>query len=195
LEKLRGLEPPVLFASNHQSDLDVPAILAALPPRWRYRLAPAMSQDYFRAWLEPAGASLKERASVMFQYFLATGLFNAYPLPQRMAGVRRALKYTGELIDEGYCPLVFPEGKRTPDGTLQPFQTGIGLIATRLRVPVVPMYITGLFEIYPANASWPKRGPVKVRFGAPLHFQHQLDEKTAALHVEITIARMATRHL
>ena len=85
----------------------------------------------------------------MFQYFLATGLFNAYPLPQRMAGVRRALKYTGELIDEGYCPLVFPEGARTTDGTMQPFKTGIGLMATRLRVPVVPIHIAGLFEIYP----------------------------------------------
>ena len=195
LENLQNLKPPVLFASNHQSDLDTPAILTALPPAWRYRLAPAMSQDYFRAWLEPGGASLKERTSMMFQYVLATSLFNAYPLPQRMAGVRRALKYTGELIDEGYCPLVFPEGKRTPDGSLQSFQTGVGLIATRLRVPVVPIYITGLFEIYPANATWPKRGPVRVRIGAPLHFQQEQDEKRAALNIEIMIHRMATRHL
>jgi long-chain acyl-CoA synthetase len=190
-DNLRDVNPPVLFASNHQSDLDTPAIQTALPPRWRYRVAPAMSQDYFRAWLDPGHASPGERTSVMFQYFLATGLFNAYPLPQRMAGVRRALKYTGELISEGYCPLVFPEGTRTPDGALHPFKTGIGLMATRLRVPVIPIHITGLFEIYPAHAGWPKRGPVQVRFGAPLHFEQEHDETAATRTIEEAIYRMA----
>ena len=194
LENLRNVDPPCLLASNHQSDLDTPAIQTALPPRWRYRVAPAMSQDYFRAWLEPGRASIKERTSIMFQYFLATGLFNAYPLPQRMAGVRRALKYTGELIGEGYCPLVFPEGTRTPDGTLQPFKTGIGLMATRLRVPVVPIRISGLFEIYPANASWPKRGPVRVQIGAPLHFEEEHDEVTATRAIEDAVHRLAAGH-
>jgi long-chain acyl-CoA synthetase len=194
LENLQNLKPPVLFASNHQSDLDAPAIFTALPRLWRYRLAPAMSQDYFRAWLEPGNASFKERTSIMFQYFLATGLFNAYPLPQRMAGVRRALKYTGELIDKGYCPLVFPEGIRTPDGALHPFKTGIGLMATHLRATVVPIHIAGLFEIYPSNASWPKRGPVYVQIGAPLHFEEERDEVTATRAIEEAVHRLAEGH-
>ncbi|HVP46062.1 MAG TPA: AMP-binding protein [Bryobacteraceae bacterium] len=193
-ENLQHLAPPCLFASNHQSDLDTPAIQTALPLRWRYRVAPAMSQDYFRAWLEPDRASLREQTWIMLQYFLATGLFNAYPLPQRMSGVRRALKYTGELIGEGYCPLVFPEGTRTPDGTLQPFKTGIGLMATRLRVPVVPIHIAGLFEIYPANASWPQRGAVRVRIGAPLHFEQEHDEEAATRAIEKAIHRLAAGH-
>jgi len=194
LENLQNLKPPVLFASNHQSDLDAPAVFTALPRRWRYRLAPAMSQDYFRAWIEPRGTSFKERLSMMFQYFLATGLFNAYPLPQRMAGVRRALKYTGELIDKGYCPLVFPEGIRTPDGVLHPFKTGIGLMATHLRATVVPIHLSGLFEIYPANASWPKRGPVRVQIGAPLHLEEEHDELTATRAIENAVHRLAAGH-
>ena len=194
LENLRNLQPPVLFASNHQSDLDAPAIFTALPRRWRYRLAPAMSQDYFRAWIEPGKAPVGERTSIMFQYFLATGLFNAYPLPQRMAGVRRALKYTGELIDEGYCPLVFPEGIRTPDGALHPFKTGIGLMATHLRATVVPIHLAGLFEIYPSNASWPKRGPVHVQIGVPLHFEEEHDELTATRAIEDAVHRLAASH-
>ena len=194
LENLQNLKPPVLFASNHQSDLDAPAVFTALPRRWRYRLAPAMSQDYFRAWIEPRGTSFKERLSMMFQYFLATGLFNAYPLPQRMAGVRRALKYTGELIDKGYCPLVFPEGIRTPDGALHPFKTGIGLMATHLRATVVPIHLSGLFEIYPANASWPKRGPVRVQIGAPLHLEEEHDELTATRAIENAVHRLAAGH-
>ena len=193
-ENLQNLKPPCLLASNHQSDLDTPAIQTAMPLRWRYRVAPAMSQDYFRAWLEPGRASFMERASMMFQYFLATGLFNAYPLPQRMAGVRRALKYTGELIGEGYCPLVYPEGARTLDGTLLPFKTGIGLMATQLRVPVVPIHIRGLFEIYPANASWPQRGPVRVRIGSPLHFEQEHDEAAVTRAIEDAIHQLAADH-
>jgi long-chain acyl-CoA synthetase len=191
IENLRNLNSPVLFASNHQSDLDTPAIFVALPPRWRYHVAPAMSQDYFRSWLEPVSVPLKQRLSTMVEYFLATGIFNAYPLPQRMAGVRRALKYTGELIDEGYCPLVYPEGMRTPNGTLQPFKTGIGLMATRLRVPVVPVHLAGLFEIYSSHHHWPQRGPVKVTFGAPLHFEQEHDEVTAARMIEEAIHQLA----
>ena len=119
IENLRNLNSPVLFASNHQSDLDTPAISGAAASLALSR----GSGDV--AGLFPQLARARQRfaqttPSTMVN-ILATGIFNAYPLPQRMAGVRRALKYTGELIDEGYCPLVYPEGKRTPDGTLQPF--------------------------------------------------------------------------
>jgi long-chain acyl-CoA synthetase len=192
IENLLRIRPPVLFASNHQSDLDTPAIFAALPQRWRYRVSPAMSQDYFRGWLEKGSAPLPKRMSTMVEYFLAAEFFNAYPLPQRMAGVRRALKYTGELIDLGYCPLVYPEGKRTPDGTLQPFQTGVGLMATRLRAPVVPIHLQGLFEVYSVHASWPRRGTVKVKFGSPLHFNVGHDENTATRAIEAAIGHMSS---
>jgi len=190
VENLAHLEPPVLFASNHQSDLDTPAIFTALPRRWRYRVAPAMSQDFFRAWLQPGSAPFLQRIATMAQYFLAVECFNAYPLPQRMAGVRRALKYTGELLDLGYCPLVYPEGKRTPDGALQPFQTGIGLMATRLRTPVVPIHLRGLFEIYSIHDSWPRRGAVKVTFGTPLHLSQERDEATATRAIEEAITKL-----
>jgi len=190
LDHLENLRRPVLFAANHQSDLDTPAIFAALPHHlWRW-LAPAMSQDYFRAWLEPGSAPWRERMKKMVEYLAATECFNAYPLPQRMAGVRRALKYTGELIDLGYCPLVYPEGRRTPDGTLQPFKTGIGLMATTLRVPVVPVYLSGLFEVYSIHDSWPHRGAIRVTFGEPLHFKEE-NETAATRAIEQAITRMA----
>jgi 1-acyl-sn-glycerol-3-phosphate acyltransferase len=192
VENLAHIHPPVLFASNHQSDLDTPAIFAALPWRWRYRVAPAMSQDYFRAWLEPGSTPFWKRMSTMAEYFLAAEFFNAYPLPQHMAGVRRALKYTGELIDLGYCPLVYPEGRRTPDGTLQPFKSGIGVMATRLRAPVVPIHLAGLFEVYSTHDSWPRRGTVKVQFGSPLHFGTEHDEKTVTNSIEAAISRMSS---
>jgi long-chain acyl-CoA synthetase len=170
LEHLEGLEPPVIFAANHTSSLDPVAVLASLPFRWRRRLAPAMGLGVFQAYFEPERFPVSEVWWTGLGYYLALGLFNAYPLPQDLAGVRRALNYTGELIRRGYCPLVFPEGMRTPDGKMQPFRPGIGMMAIRLGVPVVPVYINGLFEIYSVHDSWPKRGPVGVSFGQPHEF-------------------------
>ena len=85
-----------------------------------------------------------------------------------MGGIRRSLRYTGELLDQGYCPLVFPEGRRSPDGALGSFQAGIGLMGVRLEVPVIPVYVEGLFKVFPAGSRWPKRGPVSVTFGEPV---------------------------
>src|ERR1019366_9113619 len=53
LENLTSLRGPVIFAANHQSYLDTPVILASLPSRWRYGIAPAMWKEYFDAWFHP----------------------------------------------------------------------------------------------------------------------------------------------
>ncbi|PYS32685.1 MAG: hypothetical protein DMG14_33840 [Acidobacteria bacterium] len=59
---------------------------------------------------------------------------------------------------------------RSPDGKLQPLRPGIGMMAIRLRVPIVPIYIEGLYQVYSVHDSWPKRGPVRVSFGKSLEF-------------------------
>src|SRR6185369_2709955 len=101
-----------------------------------------------------------------------------------MSGTRRALAYTGELISRGYCPIVFPEGLRTSDGKMQPFRPGIGMMAVRLRVPIVPINISGLYEIYSIHDSWPRRGPVSVAIGKPLEFSADTSYAGAAGRVE-----------
>ena len=50
-------------------------------------------------------------------------------------------------MDRGYHVLVFPEGRLTEDGELQPFRRGIGLLAAGLNAPVVPVKLDGLFEL------------------------------------------------
>jgi long-chain acyl-CoA synthetase len=179
LENLHGLRRPVLFAANHNSHLDTPVIMASLPFAWRTRVAPAMMQERFRAYFDPRGHSLKTRWRNMIEYYLATCLFNAYPLPHEMTGVRRALRFTGELVDHGFCPLVYPEGERSPDGTLKPFKNGTGLMAVRLRVPVVPIHHQGMFEIYSLHDSWPRTGAVHIRMGAALRFREGEDYQSA----------------
>jgi long-chain acyl-CoA synthetase len=172
VENLDGIEPPVLFAANHASDLDTPAVFTSLPTSWRKRVAPAMRADYF-------GTSWKFR----LQFLLARTIYNAFPLPQEIAGTRRAFEFTAELVRRGYCPLIFPEGRRTRDGKLQPFRPGIGMMAVRLRIPVVPIYIEGMFKVYSREDSWPKAGPVHVSIGKPLRFapNTRIEDATQAI--------------
>ena len=193
LENLKALEPPVIFAANHTSHLDTPAIFAALPGSWRRRLAPAVRQEQFRAFFEPQRFSRKEVLWAAIQYGLAGIFFNTYPLPREMTGVRRALKTTGDLISRGYCPLVFPEGERTPDGRLHPFQPGIGLMAVRLRVAVVPIFIDGLYEVYSLHDSWPKPGRGRVSIGRPLEFSSHTDYADAARQIEEAVQLMSNK--
>ena len=191
LENLTHAEPPLIFAANHLSHLDTACISAALPYRWRSKLAPAMSQDYFRPYLEPRGEPWQERWKTAAQFYLACALFNAYPLPQKMGGTRRALKYTGELIDAGYCPLVYPEGERSTTGKMRPFKTGIGLMAIRLKMSIVPVYISGTYEIHSVHDEWPEPGEAIVRFGRPFDFDSGQTYDEAARRIEDVVRALA----
>jgi long-chain acyl-CoA synthetase len=190
LENLEGLKPPVIFAANHTSHLDTPAVFAAFPESWRRRLAPAARQEQFLGFFDAKRSSWQETLSGTLQYFFAALFFSVYPLPQRMSGVRRALRTTGELVSRGYCPLIFPEGHRTEDGRMHAFQPGVGLMAVRLRIPVVPIFLRGLYEVYSVHDSWPKAGPVDVFIGAPLEFDPHTDYASAAAEVERAIRKM-----
>jgi long-chain acyl-CoA synthetase len=190
LEHLENLAPPVIFVANHASHLDVPTLYMALPHKWHRRLAPAMMKDHFRAYFEPRGRSFKDVAAAWISYLLACSLYNAYPLPQRMSGTRRALLYTGELIGQGWCPIVFPEGLRTPDGEIHDFRPGIGLMASRLRASIVPVRLSGLYEIYSVHDSWPRRGPVRVAIGAPMRFDPDTPYEEAAARLRRAIVEL-----
>jgi long-chain acyl-CoA synthetase len=180
----------LIFAPNHSSNLDTVAVIAALPRRFRRRLAPAVSQDYFLPYLAGTG-SLRERISLAVQFWLAVLILNVFPLPQATRGVRGALQFAGQLVDGGYSILIYPEGARTPDGRMRAFRPGVGVLAVRLGIPVVPVHIQGLFEVLPVDASWPAPGPVRLRFGAPIRFREGEDFRTAARKVEEEVRRLA----
>ena len=168
LERVESLPGPVIFAANHQSHLDAPMILQALPPAWRYRLAPAMAKEFFKAHFYPDQFPVRARITNGLNYYLSSLFFNAFPLPQRESGTRQTLRYIGELLGEGYSILIFPEGRRTEDGTIGRFQPGVGMIASRLDVPVVPVRLEGLDRILHHTWKFPVRGKARVAFGAPM---------------------------
>ena len=167
-EHLRTIEGPVIFAANHQSHMDTPVILAALPARLRYRVAPAMAKEFFKAHFYPDQYSRAAWFTNSLNYYLAALFFNAFPLPQREAGARQTLRYIGEVLADGFSVLIFPEGRRSDTGAIDRFRPGIGMIASRLGVPIVPVRIDGLDKVLHHSASMARPGRVRVAFGAPM---------------------------
>jgi long-chain acyl-CoA synthetase len=171
LHHLRDLDGPVIFASNHQSHMDVPVILSALPGRWRARVAPAMLKEFFAAHFHPDEHTWLPRFTNSLNYYLACFYFNTFPIPQREAGARHTLQYIGELTGGGWSILIFPEGARSPTGQMKPFRGGIGMIASRLAVPVVPVRIDDVEKLLPVGSTFVRPGRVRVAFGAPLRLR------------------------
>ena len=170
VENVSGIDGPVIFASNHQSHFDLPSILWSLPGGWRYRVATAMSKEFFDPYFYPNRYPFSERFRSGVMYFLSSLLLNTFLLPQREAGARGALSYAGELASEGWSILIFPEGKRTEHGEVAPFQPGVGMLASRLRIPVLPVRLEGLERVLHRSAKFATPGPAKVTFGKPLRF-------------------------
>jgi long-chain acyl-CoA synthetase len=165
LENLENVEPPVIFATNHQSYMDVAAILSAMPGRWRYRVAPAMRKEFFEQHFH--GRSFTNSLN----YYLAALVFNAFPIPQREPGALATLRYMGELANDKWCVLIFPEGRMTRQGEIAPFQPGVGMIAAKLDIPVVPIRIEGLDRVLHQTWRMARMGRVRIAFGAPLHLR------------------------
>lgn len=163
-ENLENLAGPVFFVANHLSYLDHPAVMAALPREIRSRTATAAWEEFFFG--EYHGINRLVRR---LSYEYATVLFNLFPLPQSQ-GFSGSLKFMGRLADAGINIMIFPEGGHSKDGTMQPFQMGLGLMVKELGIPVVPIKITGTDKVLPHDAGFPVRGPVTVTFGKPLQF-------------------------
>ena len=194
---LRGVRGPVLVVANHVTYVDIGCVLVALPPRFRHRLATAMEAERLYGMLHPP----KEenwflRLMDKMDYFLVTALFNVFPLPKQ-SGFRESFSFAGELADKGWNVLVFPEGERTKDGKLAKFRGGIGLLASRLGLQVVPMRIDGLWELAQARLAGRSsrfkpvpRGAVKVTIGAPMKFGTETDTAEITHRLERSVAEL-----
>ena len=168
LEHLEKIEGPVIFASNHQSHFDVPVIVDSLPPRWRYRVAPAMSKEFFDRHFFPERYTRMEWFTNSLNYYLSALFFNAFPLTQRSTGTRQTLRYIGDLAADGYSLLIFPEGARAEGDGIGTFRPGVGMIASRIGLPVVPVRVRGLDLVLPRHAKFPSVERATCTFGAPI---------------------------
>ncbi|HEX3559704.1 MAG TPA: AMP-binding protein [Pyrinomonadaceae bacterium] len=184
-DNLRGLHSQALFVSNHITYFDHALILRALPGRFRRRLAIAMEGERLRWWRRPpAGSPLHRRLRWLVQYFLTVLIFNTFSLP-KSSGFRRSFAYAGETVDRGFSVLVFPEGVRAERVRLNPFKSGVGLLASELGVPVVPVRIDGLAELkVSGRRGFAFPGSVTINFGEPVSYSRDADAATITADLE-----------
>lgn len=183
-ERLRGLQGPALVVSNHVTYLDIAWVLAALPARFRNRLATAMGGERLARMRRPSSnLNLFERFAERLRYFLVLAVFNVFSLPQR-SGFLKSFAFAGDLADRRWNILVFPEGKTSDDGNMSSFRAGIGLLAKQLNVPVVPIYLDGLFDLKKGNRILARPGHVRVNIGRPMRFGAERDPNDIARELE-----------
>lgn len=153
LDELRKLDGPALIVANHASHLDTAVLLSTLPTKRRRRTAVGVARGYFfDSWLRTGATAIA---------------FNAFPIEQDgdvLTGT------PAKLLAKGWSVVIFPEGSRSRDGFVGPFQIEAAEIAVNSRVPVLPVGILGTYAAMPRGSNWPLPGRprVSVRYGPPI---------------------------
>jgi 1-acyl-sn-glycerol-3-phosphate acyltransferase len=140
---------PVILATNHQSFLDPPLAGNACDRAIFFLAKKSLMDVPILSWLLPK--------------------LNVIPVTVEGKD-RSALKALIRILKAGECALVFPEGTRTPDGTLQPAEPGLGLLIAKTGAPVVPMRIFGAHEVWPIHGKLRLSGKITIVVGEPIHF-------------------------
>jgi 1-acyl-sn-glycerol-3-phosphate acyltransferase len=159
---------PVLLVSNHQSHLD-PVLVGVASPR---RMG-ALARHTLFFW--PLGWLIRSLGAV--------------PIERGRGGVA-GFKATLAMLRRGEAVLVFPEGTRTFDGNVQPFQSGFCALARRGRATIVPVAVRGAFAALPRGSALPRPRPVQVSFCQPIT-PEQLDTLNDEQTVRLAFQRIA----
>jgi 1-acyl-sn-glycerol-3-phosphate acyltransferase len=143
------LSHPYIYASNHQSALDIPVLYVGLPVQFRIMAKKELFRYPFMGW------HLKRSGQI----------------PIERENARSSLKSlirASETVRSGTPMFVFPEGGRTPDGTIKPFLAGAFYVAIKAGVPIVPMAIIGTYEAIPMNSFVIRPHPMRLVIGKPI---------------------------
>jgi 1-acyl-sn-glycerol-3-phosphate acyltransferase len=107
----------------------------------------------------------------LFKGFLGWLLPRIQVLPVELGkGDLASMKRILRLLKEGNRVLIFPEGTRSPDGSLQAAEAGIGFLIAKGGVPVIPVRLFGAYECWPREARWPRPGRITAVAGPPVDF-------------------------
>jgi len=138
----------VLLASNHQSYLDPPLVASCLPREMHFMARRSLFRNpVFRALIVRCNAFAIERDAA------------------DVKGVKQAIAR----LEAGNILLVFPEGTRTRNGSVGPMKAGIGMLAERASVPVVPVLIDGAHRVWPRSGPPRPFGRIRIVFGRPIY--------------------------
>lgn len=140
---------PTVYASNHQSTIDIPVLFKALPINFRF-----VAKSQLR-WVPIVGWYL----------WLAGHIF------VDRANTRRAivsLERAARRIRSGISIIMFPEGTRSPDRRVRPFKKGPFALALKACAPVCPITIEGSGKLMPKNSWNITPGKIRVKIGPPI---------------------------
>ena len=148
LERLRPGET-YLFVANHQSNLDIPALIGYLPFKFRIVAKKSLFSIPVFGWCMSAlGFVPVERDN-----------------PRRAF---RSMQQALDMLSGGMGMLLFAEGMRTPTGELQPFKPGAFYLAQHSRLPIVPLSVGGGYRLMPRHRLSVRPGTMHVVIGHPL---------------------------
>jgi long-chain acyl-CoA synthetase len=178
---------PLLIVANHVTSFDIPLLLYALPRAVRDRTAVVMSGEM----LEDFRHARNLQPSVLNPlgppaWLLMTAFFNVFPLP-RQRDFQRSFSHAGRALDNGFHVIVFPEGTRSPKGTLAAFRPGIGMLVKQSQTSVLPMALIGLGELKVRGRSWFRSGTIAIRVGQPIHFAATDTEAAITSHLHSVV--------
>jgi long-chain acyl-CoA synthetase len=173
-------EGAFLISPNHQSYLDAFLLVGTLPYRTFRRLFFVGASEYFATPL------LRRLAR----------LINVVPVDPD-ANLVRAMQAGAFGLRHGQVLVLFPEGERSPDGTVRTFKKGASILAAHMRVPIVPVAIHGVFEIWPRGKAirWSRLLPFtqprpRFSFGRPVSLESlgPIGEAAAEHYLRLTAA-------
>ncbi|MGA3069714.1 MAG: lysophospholipid acyltransferase family protein [Terracidiphilus sp.] len=168
---VRGAEnlrkyPVAVYASNHTSYMDTPVIFAALPFQFRILARKDLWPIAFIGWyLDRSGQ-----------------------IPIDTANPHSALSSLGagvKALRSGMPIFVFPEGGRTSTGELRPFQSGAAYLAIRAQVPLVPLALTGVFDLLPIHTRHLYPGELTLTAGEPIETKGMTPRQTGELTAQL----------
>jgi long-chain acyl-CoA synthetase len=183
---------PLLLIANHITTYDVPLVLYGLPPALRRHIAIAMSGEMLLDYRTGRGLGNPILDPLMpIAYWLLTVLFNVFPLP-RLGGFRRSFEHAGRALDRGYSVLIFPEGHRSADGQLQPFRSGIGLLAQQAQAAVLPIALVGLGDLKRTQGHWFRSGSLTIRVGNAIPYDPHSPPDQTTRRLQAAMAALLT---
>jgi 1-acyl-sn-glycerol-3-phosphate acyltransferase len=167
------LDGPFLIASNHASHFDPPLVGSHVPRQMRFFARKSLWNNKGLAWW------LNEVETIPVE---------------RDSGDVGAIKRVLQALKENRAVVLFPEGTRTLDGNLQPPKAGVGLMACKTGVPVVPCRVYGSFEAFGKGKSFPRFGtPIDIVFGPPISPAEYDDPSAGKARYELAAQRIMDR--